>query len=42
MNAVSSTHIRKAIRANLSIKYLTPDAVVDYIEQNHLWNDPAE
>eukprot|EP01099_Mayorella_cantabrigiensis_P004821 TRINITY_DN3693_c0_g1_i1.p1 TRINITY_DN3693_c0_g1~~TRINITY_DN3693_c0_g1_i1.p1 ORF type:complete len:221 (+),score=37.36 TRINITY_DN3693_c0_g1_i1:78-740(+) len=36
-NEISSTSIRKCIRAGLSIKYLTADSVIDYIRKHKLW-----
>ena len=35
--AISSTAIRGLVQASLSIRYLTPDPVVDYIHQNQLY-----
>jgi nicotinamide mononucleotide adenylyltransferase len=37
VNEISSTKIRLALKRNLSIKYLTPDSVVDYIEKEGLY-----
>jgi nicotinate-nucleotide adenylyltransferase len=34
---ISATFIRETIRNRLSLRYLTPDPVIDYIEQNHLY-----
>jgi len=36
-NDVSSTRIRLLISRGLSIRYLTPDPVVKYIEEHNLW-----
>jgi nicotinamide mononucleotide adenylyltransferase len=36
-NDISSTKIREALRRNLSIRYLTPDAVIHYINQHGLY-----
>uniref|UniRef100_A0A1I7ZA27 Nicotinamide-nucleotide adenylyltransferase n=1 Tax=Steinernema glaseri TaxID=37863 RepID=A0A1I7ZA27_9BILA len=36
-NDVSSTNLRKAIRAGRSIKYCTPDPVCDYIKEQKLY-----
>ncbi|MDE2365992.1 MAG: nicotinate-nucleotide adenylyltransferase [Betaproteobacteria bacterium] len=34
---ISATHIRARIAAGKSIRYLTPDTVVEYISANHLY-----
>lgn len=34
---ISSTAIRKIVKAGLSIRYLTPDPVIGYIEQHELY-----
>jgi len=34
---ISSTDLRRRVRAGLPIRYLTPDAVVEYIENNRLY-----
>ncbi|KJE93922.1 nicotinate nucleotide adenylyltransferase [Capsaspora owczarzaki ATCC 30864] len=36
-NEISSTHIRRHIRRGLSVRYLIPDAALDYIQQNNLY-----
>lgn len=36
-NDLSSTKIRLALKRGLSIKYLTPDPVVDYIAKSGLY-----
>lgn len=38
---VSSTEIRERVRARLPIRYLTPDAVLDYIREHHLYEHPV-
>jgi len=38
-NDVSSTKVRLFLRRGLSVRYLLPAPVVDYIEQNHLYVD---
>jgi len=38
-NDVSSTKIRMFLRREMSIEYLIPAAVVEYIEQNNLYED---
>lgn len=41
-NDVSSTKIRLFLRRNMSVQYLIPAPVVEYIEQNQLYrDDPA-
>lgn len=34
---ISATHIRSAVKAGQSPRYLLPDAVVDYIQTHHLY-----
>jgi len=36
-NEVSSTKIRTAVRRGASVKYLVPDRVIEYIQQNKLY-----
>ena len=38
-NDVSSTKIRLFLRRGMSVQYLIPAPVVEYIEQNHLFDD---
>jgi len=38
-NDVSSTKIRTAVRREQSIKYLVPDNVIQYIQENNLYKD---
>lgn len=38
-NDVSSTKIRLFLRRGMSVQYLIPAPVVEYIEQNHLYRD---
>lgn len=41
-NDVSSTKIRLFLRRHMSVQYLIPAPVIEYIEQNHLYrDDPA-
>ena len=40
MLPISSTVIREKIQQKLSIDYLTPQPVVDYIQQHHLYQHP--
>lgn len=35
---ISATHIRARIAAGKSIRYLTPDTILDYISANHLYS----
>lgn len=36
---ISATAIRAALREGRSVRYLLPDAVLDYIDRNHLYKD---
>lgn len=38
-NEISSTKVRLLLRRQMSIDYLTPDEVVDYIEENGLYRE---
>jgi nicotinate-nucleotide adenylyltransferase len=38
---ISSSMIRRMVRAGQSIRYLTPPAVIDYIDKRGLYRDPA-
>ncbi|KAI9669772.1 MAG: hypothetical protein M1829_005027 [Trizodia sp. TS-e1964] len=38
-NDVSSTKIRQCLRKDMSVKYLVPAPVIDYIEENGLYQD---
>ena len=40
-NDVSSTKVRLFIRRGLSVRYLLPASVVQYIEENDLYQDEA-
>lgn len=40
-NDVSSTKVRLFIRRGLSVRYLLPAPVIDYIEENNLYADDA-
>lgn len=41
--AISSTKLREMIREGRSIRYYTPDPVIDYIEEHHLYRgEPDE
>ncbi|XP_022932399.1 nicotinamide/nicotinic acid mononucleotide adenylyltransferase isoform X2 [Cucurbita moschata] len=39
-NIISSTRLRDCISKGLSIKYLTPDEVIEYIREQHLYLNP--
>jgi nicotinate-nucleotide adenylyltransferase len=39
--AISSTSIRALLQASSSIRYLTPDPVVDFIHQQQLYGTSA-
>lgn len=39
-NDINSTKIRLFIRRGMSVKYLLPDAVIDYIRDNNLYTKP--
>ncbi len=38
--AISASAIRQKVRAGHSIRYLTPDDVIEYIRENHLYMEP--
>ncbi|KAA8587672.1 hypothetical protein FQN60_016534, partial [Etheostoma spectabile] len=41
-NETSATEVRRALRRNLSVKYLIPDSVIEYIHQHNLYTDDSE
>ncbi|XP_042335679.1 nicotinamide/nicotinic acid mononucleotide adenylyltransferase 1 isoform X2 [Sceloporus undulatus] len=41
-NDISATKIRRALRRNQSVRYLIPDAVVDYIRQHNVYTGESE
>ncbi|KAI4883665.1 hypothetical protein NFI96_002465 [Prochilodus magdalenae] len=41
-NDVSATHIRRALRRGRSVRYLLPDRVVDYIQDQRLYSSDSE
>ncbi|XP_035014469.2 nicotinamide/nicotinic acid mononucleotide adenylyltransferase 1 [Hippoglossus stenolepis] len=41
-NDISATHMRRALRRRQSVRYLLPDAVVSYIQQNDLYSAESE
>lgn len=38
VSSISSSFIRRSVASNLSVKYLLPDAVIDYIKQHKLYS----
>jgi len=38
-NEISSTEVRRAFRRNLSIRYVVPDAVTEYMEKHNLYRE---
>jgi len=40
LNDISSTKMRQNVSRGLSIKYLTPDTVIKYIQDNQLYSNP--
>ncbi|XP_008431903.1 nicotinamide/nicotinic acid mononucleotide adenylyltransferase 3 [Poecilia reticulata] len=41
-NETSATEIRRALRRHLSVKYLIPDSVIEYIRQHELYTEDSE
>ncbi|KAG5847539.1 hypothetical protein ANANG_G00127150 [Anguilla anguilla] len=41
-NEISATEVRRALRRGLSVKYLLPDAVIDYIRRHGLYTWESE
>nr|XP_019944381.1 PREDICTED: nicotinamide/nicotinic acid mononucleotide adenylyltransferase 1 [Paralichthys olivaceus] len=41
-NDISATHVRRALRRGRSVRYLLPDAVLSYIQQNDLYSAESE
>ncbi|XP_054888692.1 nicotinamide/nicotinic acid mononucleotide adenylyltransferase 3-like [Poeciliopsis prolifica] len=41
-NETSATEIRRALRRDLSVKYLIPDSVIEYIRQHKLYTEDSE
>lgn len=41
-NDISATHVRRALRRGQSIRYLLPDSVVHYIQENDLYSAESE
>uniref|UniRef100_G3PS19 Nicotinamide-nucleotide adenylyltransferase n=1 Tax=Gasterosteus aculeatus TaxID=69293 RepID=G3PS19_GASAC len=41
-NETSATEVRRALRRDLSVKYLIPDSVIEYIHQHNLYTRDSE
>lgn len=41
-NETSATEVRRALRRGLSVKYLIPDSVIEYIHQHLLYTEDSE
>ncbi|KAM9349278.1 nicotinamide/nicotinic acid mononucleotide adenylyltransferase 3 [Symphorus nematophorus] len=41
-NEMSATEVRRALRRGLSVKYLIPDSVIEYIHQHNLYTEDSE
>ncbi|CAN9503365.1 unnamed protein product [Ophioblennius macclurei] len=41
-NETSATEVRRALRRGLSVKYLIPDPVIEYIHQHNLYTESSE
>ncbi|XP_037132535.1 nicotinamide/nicotinic acid mononucleotide adenylyltransferase 3 [Syngnathus acus] len=41
-NEVSATEVRRSLRRGLSVKYLVPDSVIEYIERHSLYTEDSE
>ncbi|GAA6234909.1 nicotinamide/nicotinic acid mononucleotide adenylyltransferase 1-like [Lates japonicus] len=41
-NETSATEVRRALRQGLSVKYLLPDSVIEYIHQHNLYTEDSE
>lgn len=41
-NETSATEVRRALRRGLSVKYLIPDSVIDYIHKHNLYTEDSE
>uniref|UniRef100_A0AAY4BMM6 Nicotinamide-nucleotide adenylyltransferase n=1 Tax=Denticeps clupeoides TaxID=299321 RepID=A0AAY4BMM6_9TELE len=41
-NEISSTEVRRALRRGLSVKYLLPDSVIEYIKEHNLYTTDSE
>lgn len=41
-NEISATHVRRAVRRGQSVRYLLPESVVRYIQDQHLYSSESE
>lgn len=41
-NDTSATEVRRALRRGMSVKYLIPDSVIEYIHQHKLYTEDSE
>ncbi|XP_060899711.1 uncharacterized protein nmnat3 [Labrus mixtus] len=41
-NETSATEVRRGLRRGLSVKYLIPDSVIDYVHQHNLYTEDSE
>ncbi|KAM3603904.1 uncharacterized protein V6R79_003844 [Siganus canaliculatus] len=41
-NETSATEVRRALRRELSVKYLIPDSVIEYIKEHNLYTEDSE
>lgn len=41
-NEISATHVRRAVRRGQSVRYLLPESVVRYIQDQHLYSTESE
>lgn len=41
-NEISATHVRRAIRRGQSVRYILPEPVVQYIQNQHLYSTESE
>ncbi|XP_022045116.2 nicotinamide/nicotinic acid mononucleotide adenylyltransferase 1 [Acanthochromis polyacanthus] len=41
-NETSATEVRRALRRGLSVKYLIPDSVIEYIQRHNLYTEDSE
>ncbi|KAM3866010.1 nicotinamide/nicotinic acid mononucleotide adenylyltransferase 3 [Diretmus argenteus] len=41
-NETSATEVRRAVRRGLSVKYLIPDSVIEYIKEHNLYTEDSE